>query len=230
MRFTPILSLVLAAQLLSGCAALQRFDPWRPAPVQPAVPTPEPAAEAPETHCPVLLEPVCAEPEVKVVERVIERTFEKLVEVPVARDRLVLGSEEYFVLEPGGVLVRSLIDTGAAISSLGTLELTLFERDGDQWVRFQVPQLEANAEPARVELPVKRFLRVERPGFGSQRRPVVDMNLSVGDVTQMVEVSLSERSDSDHPLLVGRNFLRDTAVIDVSRRYLQREPKWAGQK
>ncbi|MFI2811619.1 MULTISPECIES: RimK/LysX family protein [Microbulbifer] len=191
-------------------------------PEQPPEGTVPPAGAA--AQCPEPQEVVCAEPEVKVVERVIERTYEKVVEVPVAKDKLVLGEVEIVALEPGGVTLKALIDTGAPTSSLSVKELKPFERDGKDWVRFLV-STPGDDEPVTVELPIKRQVRVERPGFGSQRRPIVNMSLTVGDVTHMVEVNLTERSGMDHPLLVGRNFLKDAAVVDVSRREVQGEPR-----
>ena len=73
----------------------------------------------------------------------------------------------------------------------------------------------------KVELPIKRHVRVARPGFDRQRRPIVNMSLTIGEVTHMVEVNLVERGEFEFPLLVGRNFLKDAAVVDVSRKLVQ---------
>lgn len=232
MRTFPILCLLLVAQLLAGCETLQLRTPGHG---EPDTAQPGGAAEAPETaeaagQCPPVKEVVCAEPEVKVVERVIERRFEKVVEVPVAKDKLVLGSVESVSIEPGGLILDTLIDTGAATSSLSAQELKPFERDGKDWVRFKLLPPGSDADPVTVELPVKRFVRVARPGFDSQKRPVVDMSLTVGEVTHMVEVNLTDRSSLDYLLLMGRNFLKDAAVVDVSRRYVQGKPKASFEK
>ncbi|WP_193754347.1 RimK/LysX family protein [Microbulbifer sp. Q7] len=217
----PSISLLLAMQLLAGCESLLPSGNSG-ATVEPA----PPVAETPldPAQCPPVETVVCAEPEIKVVERVIERNYEKVVEVPVAKDKLVLGSEEFFTIEPGGVRLRSLVDTGAATSSLSVLELTPFERDGSNWVRFKLSD-GSDAAPKKIELPIKRHVRVARPGFDRQRRPVVTMSLTVGEVTHMVEVNLVERSEFEFPLLVGRNFLKDAAVVDVSRKQVQTTPR-----
>ncbi|MEX2961370.1 ATP-dependent zinc protease [Microbulbifer sp. TYP-18] len=227
MRNFSHLWLVLAAQLLAGCESLHM--PWQqPAPASSASAVAgEPGrTSAPGVQCPAQEPVVCAEPEVKVVERVIERTHEKIVEVPVAKDKLVLGAVERFAIEPGGVILDSLIDTGAATSSLNAQELTHFERDGKEWVRFLLPPGGGGENRVvSIELPVKRYVRVARPGFDRQRRPIVDLSLNVGQVTHMVEVNLTDRSDANYPLLVGRNFLKDSAVVDVSRRHVQGTPQ-----
>ena len=221
MRFLPSISLLLVLQLLTGCESLMPDENQGPV-VEPAIPPAETSLGA--AQCPPVETVVCAEPEVKVVERVIERNFEKVVEVPVAKDKLVLGSEEFFTVEPGGLRLLALVDTGAATSSLSVVALTPFERDGSDWVRFSLSD-GSDAEPVKIELPIKRHVRVARPGFDRQRRPIVDMSLTVGEVTHMVEVNLVERGEFEFPLLVGRNFLKDAAVVDVSRKQVQGKPK-----
>lgn len=221
MRFLPSISLLLVMQLLSGCESLLP-DGNQGQVAEPSLPPAETPLDP--AQCPPMETVVCAEPEVKVVERVIERNYEKVVEVPVAKDKLVLGSEEYFTVEPGGLRLKALVDTGAATSSLSVLELTPFERDGNDWVRFKLGD-GSDAEPQKIELPIKRHVRVARPGFDRQRRPIVDMSLTVGEVTHRVEVNLVERGEFEFPLLVGRNFLKDAAVVDVSRKQVQGKPK-----
>lgn len=230
--FSP-LWLLLASQLLVGCESLH--FPWEKgaATVIPGTGTVEAPQQAGEgAQCPEPVEVVCAEPEVKVVERVIERRFEKVVEVPVAKDRLVLGAVETVSIEPGGLLFESVIDTGSATSTLGVQELKRFERDGKEWVRLKLaaPDGGSEADATTVELPIKRHIRVVRPGFEGQRRPVVEMSLTVGDITHMVEVNLTDSSSSKYPMRVGRNFLKDAAVVDVSRRNVQGEPSTPSNK
>ena len=221
MRFLPLITILLASQLLAGCESVPHFE--SAAPAEDSVETP---SETPldAGQCPPVETVVCAEPEVKVVERVIERNYEKVVEVPVAKDKLVLGSEELFTVEPGGVRLLALIDTGAATCSLSVVDLKPFERDGSDWVRFKLPN-GPDAEPVTIELPIARHVRVARPGFDRQRRPVVAMSLTVGEVTHMVEVNLVERGEFEFPLLIGRNFLKDAAVVDVSRKKVQGKPQ-----
>nr|WP_158217338.1 RimK/LysX family protein [Microbulbifer agarilyticus] len=218
----PLLSLLLVSQILTGCESLFSRGPTT-APetvnVFEDTPTTADAAAAPG-QCPPVQAVVCAEPEVKVVERVIERKFETIVEVPVAKDKLVLGSQEYAVVEPSGLRLKALIDTGAATSALSVNGITRFERDGSDWVRFNLSD-GSGASPEKIELPIQRHVRVARPGFDRQRRPIVSMSLTIGEVTHMVEMNLVERDEFEFPLLVGRNFLKDAAVVDVSRKFVQ---------
>lgn len=225
MQKSSLLWLMLAVSLLAGCKSLM-YPEQEPQ----SAPAAQSVLEIVPCSEPVPM--ICAEPETKVVEKIIERSVEKIVEVPVARDKLVLGTVEHVSVEPSGLVVESIVDSGSSTSTLRAKALTRFERDGRDWVRIQLmpPQGDGETEPGVVELPIKRYIRAMHIGFPSQRRPVVEMHLTVGDVTHMVEVSLTDEGGTDTLMLLGRNFLKDAAVVDVSRRYVQGQPRISGGK
>jgi len=45
------------------------------------------------------------------------------------------------------------------------------------------------------------------------------MALVLGSISQHILVTLNDRERFDFPVLIGRNFLRGTAVVDVDRAY-----------
>jgi hypothetical protein len=230
MQKFSLLWLFVAVQLLLGCQSLmypaQSQQGAEPSTAQSG------QSQGEILQCPEPVEVICAEPEVRVVEKVIERTLEKVVEVPVAKDKLVLGAVEKISIEPSGLVVESVVDTGAPTTTLRAQTLTRFERDGEDWIRIQLalPEVDGKAETSTIELPIKRHIRASRIGFPSQRRPVVEMNLTVGEVTHMVEVSLTDEGRNDIVMVLGRNFLKDAAVVDVSRRNIQGQPRVFGNK
>ncbi|MCV6604577.1 MAG: ATP-dependent zinc protease, partial [Porticoccaceae bacterium] len=132
---------------------------------------------------------------------------------------LVIGSVERVMLNPPGLKLRARIDTGAETTSLHADPIIRFERDGKRWVRFTIQQ-SPESEPVVLERPVVRRVRIKRHDADSQRRYVVKLWLKLGEIKEKVEVTLTDRSEFEFPLLVGRNWLTDTAVVDVSRRYV----------
>ncbi|MDM3871159.1 ATP-dependent zinc protease [Porticoccus sp. W117] len=132
---------------------------------------------------------------------------------------LVVGSVERLTISPPGLKLRARIDTGAETTSLHADPIVRFERDGKRWVRFTL-QANPDAEPVVLERPVERRVRIKRHDADSQRRYVVKLWLQLGEIKEHVEVTLTDRSEFTYPLLVGRNWLTDTAVVDVSRRYI----------
>jgi hypothetical protein len=134
--------------------------------------------------------------------------------VIVSGDKLVVGEEERVWLTPPGVLLTARIDPVLETSVLRATEVVEFERDGNKWVRFQVPVAE---EPVTVERRLRRYVRVA----GNGRRPAVDMRVQLGDVRQSVEMALTDPSGTEAPVTLGRNFLTDVALLDVARRFIQ---------
>jgi hypothetical protein len=77
---------------------------------------------------------------------------------------------------------------------------------------------------------VERVAEIRRRGEGeNHRRHVVLMDLAIGEVASRIEVNLADRTGFEFPVLIGRNFLEDRALVDVSRAYVQGDVP-AGEK
>jgi hypothetical protein len=142
--------------------------------------------------------------------------------VIMAADKMLVGELESVWIEPPGVTLTARIDTGASSSSLHADELLSFERDGDDWVRFNIL---VNDEAIPVEAAVSRYVRViQQADAEGSRRPVVNLRIRLGDIQDTFEFTLADRSHLDHQIILGRNFLTDMAVVDVAQRFIQ--PKY----
>lgn len=58
---------------------------------------------------------------------------------------------------------------------------------------------------------------VQSNSADSERRPVIKLGITIGNVNQTAEFTLSNRSHLDFQVLVGRNILKDVMVVDVSQ-------------
>jgi hypothetical protein len=134
-------------------------------------------------------------------------------------DKMVVGEMERVWLEPPGATLIARVDTGAHSSSLHAENLVEFERDGEEWVRFD---LILDDEISTLERRVVRYVRVyQQADPEGTRRPVVTMRLRIGDVHDSFEFTLADRSHLDFQLLLGRNFLTDMALVDVGKQFVQ---------
>lgn len=115
--------------------------------------------------------------------------------------------------------MKARIDSGATTTSIDARNIKGFERDGKDWVRFELLNRDTN-ETKKLEKPVSRIVEIKRHGAENQERYVVEMKLTLGSINEKVEVSLNDRSDFTFPVLIGRNFLMDRAVVDVSQEYV----------
>ncbi|MOA17556.1 hypothetical protein D3C78_1378200 [compost metagenome] len=62
-------------------------------------------------------------------------------------------------------------------------------------------------------------------GADISKRPVVDLELCLGDVKRTVEVNLTDRSSFNYPLLIGAKALREfKAAVNPARRFTAGKP------
>jgi hypothetical protein len=219
---------ILPLMLSGGLVACSTTPTQTPPPVEP------PAAEAtPEEP---KAEPV--EPEVKPEEKVTEEKPEKPEEpvketkpaekpkpAPVKSDdgKLILGEQEYVRLMDMKVTTKARVDTGATTSSLSAVDIVPFERDGKDWVKFKVKH--DGVESKEVSMPVDRWVKVKQSSSEeSDKRPVIVSVIKIGDMTSKTEFTLADRTHLKYPVLLGRSFFRDVAIVDVSRKYVQPKP------
>ncbi|GAA0616981.1 ATP-dependent zinc protease [Halomonas beimenensis] len=145
-------------------------------------------------------------------------------------NKTLVGRNEWVGLPDVGTFLEARIDSGANTSSLSATEITAFERDGEDWVRFKLGLNEDDAviEAIRgrwIEAPVERRVRIVQ-ATGEESRPVIRLLMSLGPIRENVEFTLSDRTHLDFPVLLGRRFLMDIAIIDVARRHVHPRPSF----
>lgn len=131
----------------------------------------------------------------------------------------IIGAIEWLYMDPPGRHFRARIDSGAETSSLSAADVIEFERDGDDWVRFTFTHDNAE-ESVDFELPIKRTVLIRQPAVDEpERRFVIELDIRLGDQLQTTEFTLTDRSNMTYPVLLGRAFLMDLYVVDVSQSY-----------
>ncbi|MFM9270677.1 ATP-dependent zinc protease [Halomonas elongata] len=128
-----------------------------------------------------------------------------------------LGWVEKVTLEPGNVEIKAKLDSGALTSSLDARDIEVFEKDGEEWVSFRLKlENEANGErfSERLERPLYRDLTVRGAG-GRDERPVVLLEVCVGDTRYEEQFSLRNREEMNYPMLLGRRSIGHLGVLDV---------------
>ena len=214
MNFSNYIRVGLMLAALAGCSSVQ---PGKP--VVAECPPPEPAEPV---VCPVCEVPVCPEqkPETKIVEKVVTVPAE-LPPMATTAGKMhlpIVGAVEWATVEPVSLALEARIDTGAETSAIHAEDIQVVEKDGKRYVRFNLlnPQ---SGEKIAMEERVRRKVLIKQPDAEPDRRYVVELWLSLGELRSLVEVTLSDRLDYEYPLLIGRNFLVDTVIVDVSRHH-----------
>jgi len=133
--------------------------------------------------------------------------------------KIVLGRAEYVYIPSEKLKLKAKIDTGATTTSLHASNIKDFERDGKKWVKFTLEN--EKGESIEKSLPISRTVYIKRHGAKNQKRYVVQMRINVSNSSQLVEVTLTDRSKFEYPMLIGKNFLTGLILVDVSKKYTQ---------
>jgi hypothetical protein len=142
-----------------------------------------------------------------------------------AQAAAVFGWVEWAYIEPHHIHVKAKLDSGAKTSSLSAINIERFERDGAIWMRFHVPISASDGgteKPQLIEMERKleREVLIKRHGSGPARRPVVVINVCLGEQSFDTPVTLTDRSRFNYPLLLGRSALRGRVLLDAGQTYI----------
>jgi len=144
-----------------------------------------------------------------------------------AEKKLLLGELELVYIDEFAHLFTAHVDPAIDSSMLKVDNLGLFERDGDEWVRFNLflkgDDQSENKTDKTFEVKVKRMIRIKSRTNGKQpvRYPVIRVHLNVGKYQGVTDVYLIMKNKRKHTLVLGRKFIKDIAVIDISQTFIQ---------
>ena len=79
--------------------------------------------------------------------------------------------------------------------------------------------LKRSHKVVRFEKFIKRKVKSSNGTY--QSRYVVQLNIKLGSIEKLTDVTLTDRSTMNYTVLLGRKFLANDFLIDVSRSYLQ---------
>jgi hypothetical protein len=123
------------------------------------------------------------------------------------------------------LIYKARIDSGAETSSIDARNITRFERDGSNWVRFDVP-VPGTDKFVTLEKEISRRVRViQASADEAERRVVVELQFFIGDHRQVAEFTLADRTNLTYEVLIGRNILRDVMLVDVGKEYATELPE-----
>ncbi|SFZ98233.1 FIG008443: hypothetical protein [hydrothermal vent metagenome] len=128
--------------------------------------------------------------------------------------KIVIGEIETVKITPPKVTMKARIDTGATTTSVDARDIVEFERDGKKWVKYTIV---SGKKEFKLESPIDRTVMIKRHSEKAQERFVIKMRVTIGPKTELIDVTLADRSKYKFPVLIGRNFLKDYFIVDVSR-------------
>ena len=147
---------------------------------------------------------------------------------PAAPEPLCLGWVERVTLPDLGLELLAKIDTGARTSALHVTRIRTITGRGPDSPRRPMLELTIPRRGKRlrtdlvVRVRVRDFIQIKDSSGRTERRPVIETTLRLGDTQKKVRVTLTDRGDMTYPMLIGRTALGAGVVIDPGRRHLLR--------
>ena len=112
------------------------------------------------------------------------------------------------------ISLKAKVDTGALTSSINAQEIKLFVKDKRKFVRFTITD---GGQKRRIIAPLSRKGTVTSSNGIEEPRLFVKLPIRVGDKEYDTEFSLANRKQMEYPVLLGRKFLQNNFVVDVSK-------------
>jgi hypothetical protein len=139
----------------------------------------------------------------------------------------VIGWREWVGLPDLGVKqIKAKVDTGARTSSLHAFDLERFRRRKKDWVRFVIHPLQRDVKRSIVAEAVLLDERAVKSSSGhAEVRAVILTTLSLGPDTWEIELTLTNRDAMGFRMLLGRQAIKSTLLVDPGRSYLRGKRK-----
>lgn len=136
--------------------------------------------------------------------------------------KLLVGSLEECSLPSLNISALDMrVDTGAQTSSVHVDNIEEFEKDNALWVRFDIhPDIHNVTTIAQCEAKVKGQRHIKSSNATRQRRYVIDTDITLGDATWTIELTLTDRSAMSYLMLLGRQAMEGRLIVDPEQEYL----------
>lgn len=139
--------------------------------------------------------------------------------------KMIVGRNEWVWLDLLDQVFVARIDTGTRTSTINAREIQPFERNGESWVRFQLAGGDDENDEKAWEAPLVRYVKIRNTSTEEMdRRPVIKLTVRLGTFVEETEFTLANRVSMPDPVQLGRDFLRDIALVDVAKRFIQPKP------
>lgn len=141
------------------------------------------------------------------------------------KEKQVIGRRELVNLPELGLKnLDAKIDTGAYGCAIHCHKIRIKERNGIKYLYFDLLDPSHPQYEKKVLKSSKFSSKRVKNSFGeSEKRYVIQSYIEIFGEEIEVELSLTDRSEMKYPVLIGREFIRNRFVVDVSKYNLSKK-------
>ena len=143
------------------------------------------------------------------------------------RDFNVVGWREIVALPKLKIpRIKAKVDTGAKSSALHAFNIEELTHNGKSIVRFQVHPLQKDDRTTiTTKAKLLEYREVTNSGGQAELRPVITTEVTIGQQTWTIDLTLTDRYQMGFRMLLGRQAIRNKFLVDSGKSFLQGEPK-----
>lgn len=139
---------------------------------------------------------------------------------------LVGWREELSIPALGVKKIRAKVDTGARTSALHVTDLKLKKRGKTLFAYFKIhPKQKSKFPIIETKSKVIEFRRVTSSNGISSERPVIMVEIVLGQVKTPIELTLVNRDMMGFRMLLGRTAIKGKYYVDPGKSFLQSKKK-----
>lgn len=138
------------------------------------------------------------------------------------RKKLIVGSIEFCDLPKIGITdLQVKVDTGAKTSSLHVDNMQKINKAGKPWVIFDIHPDAYNVDKVtRCEAALHDIRSIKSSNGIAEQRYVIKTLIELGDQSWPIEITLTNRSDMNYLMLLGREGMGKKVLVDPSKTFL----------
>ena len=147
----------------------------------------------------------------------VEEVEQKIVEAEVENvqtPRSIVGWVERIKIVPEELLLNAKLTPGSEGNAFHAKDVKRFKKGGKDWVKFSVTDRKGKTEI--IEREVVDKIKVRNAKGKVIERIEVTLGLCLAEVYIEIDFGLSDRSDFDHEVRIGRDALAGNFLIDPS--------------
>lgn len=140
---------------------------------------------------------------------------------------MIIGACEWVALPSLGVpRLRARVDTGAKTCALHATDIATFIREDGQWVQFIAHTGFPDAtHQVLCEARLVGIRQVRNTGGELEERYTIRTPIVIGHARWEVDITLSNREKMRYRMLLGRNAMKQHALVNPARTFLQGKPR-----
>ncbi len=143
-------------------------------------------------------------------------------------DKKIIGRKELISIEDLQLYdLDAKIDTGADSNALHCDDIIIDENGNVTFTLLD--EVHASYHGKKITLPIYKIKKIKSSNGIVQHRPSIQVTVTFFGKSYKTVISLTNRADMKYPMLIGRRFLSNKFLVDVSKEYLAKPQTYEGK-